>query len=83
LTKGHGNSSRGVCDMRTEKQRDIGELLADDKLVARVLRTAVREAILEHKRAGNPIAEWRDGKVVWVPPRKIDPRRKDSKRRPR
>jgi hypothetical protein len=24
-----------------------------------------------HKRLGNPIAEWRDGEVVWIPPEEI------------
>lgn len=32
---------------------------------------AVREALLQHKRAGNPIAVWRDGEVVWLPPEDI------------
>ena len=29
---------------------------------------AVRKARQDHKRAGNPVAEWRDGKVVWIAP---------------
>ncbi|MGD0091494.1 MAG: hypothetical protein ABSE73_16365 [Planctomycetota bacterium] len=69
--------------MKTEKQRDIGELLADKELVGRAMRAAVREAILQHKRAGNPIAEWRDGKVVWIPARKIRIRPENGKRRRR
>ncbi len=32
---------------------------------------AVRAAIMDHKRAGNPIAVWRDGKSVIVPPSQI------------
>jgi hypothetical protein len=32
---------------------------------------AIREALLQHKRAGNPVAVWRDGQVVWVPPEEI------------
>jgi hypothetical protein len=32
---------------------------------------AVRRALLRHKQAGNPIAAWRHGKVVWIPPEKI------------
>lgn len=34
-------------------------------------KEAVREALLDHQRAGNPVAIWRDGKVVIVPPSKI------------
>jgi hypothetical protein len=33
---------------------------------------AVRKARQEHKRAGNPVAEWRDGKVVWIAPEDIE-----------
>ena len=33
---------------------------------------AVRNALLQHKRAGNPIAVWEDGKVVWIPAEEID-----------
>jgi len=36
-----------------------------------VLQEAVRQALLEHKRAGNPIASWKDGKVIMIPPEEI------------
>jgi len=36
------------------------------------LKEAVAEAIAEHKRRGNPIAVWRDGKAVWIPPEEIN-----------
>jgi phosphotransacetylase len=34
-------------------------------------KEAVAEAIAEHKRQGNPIAVWRNGKAVWIPPEEI------------
>jgi hypothetical protein len=37
----------------------------------RALQEAVAEAIAEHRRNGVPIAVWRDGKVVLVPPDQI------------
>jgi len=43
----------------------------DGKEIDAALKAAVREAKLQHKRAGNPIAVWRDGKVVWIPPEEI------------
>jgi hypothetical protein len=67
--------------MRRAKVKDVGKLLADDRLIGKVMRTAVREALLEHKRAGNPVAIWRDGKVVWIPPEQIRVPRVNSKRR--
>lgn len=32
------------------------------------LRQGVQEALLRHKRAGNPVAVWREGQVVWIAP---------------
>lgn len=48
---------------------------ADEELLDRIVDEAgraVEEAVRDHKRAGNPIAEWRDGSVVLVPPEQID-----------
>jgi hypothetical protein len=39
--------------------------------VEQALNEAVHDALLDHKRAGNPIAGWRDGKVVIIPPEEI------------
>ena len=36
------------------------------------MREAVRHALLTHKRAGRPIASWRDGKVVIIPAEEIE-----------
>ena len=41
------------------------------KAIEEILRRAVRQALLEHKRAGNPVASWEDGKVVLISPDKI------------
>ena len=41
------------------------------KAVEEVFRRAVRHALRMHKRAGNPIAVWRDGRVVIIPPEEI------------
>jgi len=51
------------------------EAAADEELQDRIVEAAgraVEEAIRDHKRAGNPIAEWRDGRVVLVPPEEIE-----------
>jgi hypothetical protein len=39
--------------------------------IGEVLQRAVNHALLMHKRLGNPIAAWKDGKVVIVPPEEI------------
>ncbi len=54
--------------MKKEK-KSSGPLLAYQ--AERALKEAVAEAIAEHRRNGVPIAIWRDGKVVLVPPDQI------------
>lgn len=46
-------------------------LLFDGDRIDSALRAAVRAAVQDHKRAGNPIAVWRDGRVVWLSPEEI------------
>jgi hypothetical protein len=48
------------------------DLCRDAEEIGRVLQLAVREALIMHKRIGNPIATWKDGKVVIVPPEEIE-----------
>lgn len=43
----------------------------DTHRITRAFDEAVRDALLEHKRLGNPVAIWRDGKVVILPPEEI------------
>ena len=47
------------------------ERVHDIPRILRALRDAVREALLDHKRAGNPVAIWKDGHVEWVQPENI------------
>jgi ABC-type proline/glycine betaine transport system ATPase subunit len=41
------------------------------KDIEKVLQRAVNHALLMHKRLGNPIAVWKDGRVVIIPPEEI------------
>jgi len=50
---------------------DIDKIFADGRLIDEAIREGVRRALLEHKRAGNPVAVWRDGKVVLLQPEAI------------
>jgi hypothetical protein len=45
--------------------------MKDSTAMERVMQKAVRRALLVHKQSGNPIAVWRDGQVVWIPPEEI------------
>jgi hypothetical protein len=35
------------------------------------IQRAVRKAVWTHARLGQPVAEWRGGRVVWVSPEEI------------
>jgi hypothetical protein len=54
-----------------QSQTPISQLLADHSLITEAIRRAVREAVLEHARAGRPVATWQDGRVVWIPAEEI------------
>ena len=51
---------------------DIGRLFRDGTAIDAAMTAAVREAVLQHKQKGMPLAVWRDGKVAWIPPEEID-----------
>ena len=55
----------------TEREDAADERVQDVKLVEEALARAVGDALRAHKRAGNPVPEWRDGKVRWVAPEDI------------
>ena len=57
---------------KTESEREDEEFLAEVEAVEAAVQQAVQEALRMHKRAGNPVAGWKDGRVVWVPAEHID-----------
>ena len=55
-----------------ETERDmIMEAFTEGTIIDDALAEAVEHALRDHKRAGNPIVVWRDGKVVWIPANEI------------
>ncbi|HWB12766.1 MAG TPA: hypothetical protein VG826_26305 [Pirellulales bacterium] len=51
--------------------QSLNELLAESAAVEAAVREAVRDALIMHKRLGNPVASWEDGRVVLIPPDQI------------
>jgi phage/plasmid-associated DNA primase len=47
------------------------ERASDLDRIERALRAAVRDALQRHKRDGDPVAVWREGRVVWLSPEQI------------
>ncbi len=68
--KNDGNDSRSARKGSGEP-RTILELMTDGQPIDQAMHRAVREALLHHKKLGNPIAAERDGKVVEIPPDEI------------
>ena len=46
---------------------DIEAVIRDGTQIERATAEARRQALLDHKRTGDPIVVWQDGKVVWIP----------------
>lgn len=45
--------------------------LPPTEVMTEAIRGAMREAVLEHARAGRAVAGWADGRVVWYQPHEI------------
>jgi len=48
-----------------------GDFRFDARALVRAAQRAVREALRQHKRDGNPVAGVINGKVVLIPPSRI------------
>jgi hypothetical protein len=59
--------------MKETKKNRISRLFAEGTEIDRALQEGIQEAIELHRKLGLPIVEWRDGKVVWVPPEELAP----------
>jgi len=53
-----------------DEQKTIRQLL-NEGAVLKALEAGSKEAVRIHKLLGNPVATWRDGKVVWIQPEDI------------
>ena len=56
---------------RPNASRPPAERINDPSRILDALRQAVREALLSHKRAGNPVAVWQNERVEWIQPEDI------------
>ncbi len=56
-------------------KRTPAERVHDIPRILEAMRLAVRDALLDHKRAGNPVAVWRNNRVEWIQPEdiRVDP----------
>jgi hypothetical protein len=57
--------------MTAQQHESIEEIFSNKERITAAVTSAVREAILRHKQAGNPIVVMKDGKMVWLQPEEI------------
>jgi hypothetical protein len=50
---------------------NITKILNDPDKVMKIIQSGIQEALLRHKQVGNQVCEWRNNKVIWIPPEKI------------
>jgi hypothetical protein len=58
--------------VKSKHPRSLDEIFSDEEGLNEAFARASRKVRLEHKLLGLPLAEWRDGQVVWVSPEEID-----------
>ena len=54
-----------------DKHTGPQKLSDETKAIEHAMRRAVQHALLAHKRAGNTVAAWKDGRVVLIAAEKI------------
>ncbi|HMO80183.1 MAG TPA: hypothetical protein PKD24_05280 [Pyrinomonadaceae bacterium] len=57
-------------DKKIEPKEDLFVRYSEE--ITPAYHRAVREALLKHKRAGNPVPIERDGKIVYLKPEDIE-----------
>ena len=57
---------------RVKVRDEFSEAFGNKELITKALARAVREALIRHKKAGNPVVVWQDGKIVWLKPEDIE-----------
>lgn len=55
--------------MNPQKNEDkISKIMNDPEEIRKILLSAIHDALLKHKQAGNPVCGFKDGKIFWVQP---------------
>ena len=59
--------------MKANVERDVNRIFVEEgHVIDDAVRKAAREAILQHRREGLPVAIYRNGEVVWVDANELD-----------
>jgi hypothetical protein len=66
-----GESSNRRPKRRAKRKPDIDALFRDGLAIDAALRRAYREMVLDHRRTGDSIVVWKDGRVATLKPEQI------------
>ncbi len=50
----------------------ISKIMNDPEEIRKILQSAINDALLKHKQAGNPVCGFKDGKIFWLQPNDIE-----------
>ena len=64
--------------MSDQEMSNLARQFAQPELIAAAVRRGVKEALIDHCRAGRKVPIWRSNQVVWVDPLEILANMKDS-----
>lgn len=67
----NGSVNQPPMNGKSNTPIDPAIAFADPEAVTAAINLALRRARIAHKQQGIPMATWRDGKVVMVPPGEI------------
>ena len=69
--KSNGKSANGRKPARKKNRDTRFDLVRQAGEIERIFKEAVEHELSIHKRLGNPVAAWRDGKVIIIPAEEI------------
>jgi hypothetical protein len=64
--KRRGKTSTRRSKRRAARKPDVDALFRDGRVIDEAIRRGVHEALREHKRRGESIVVWKDGRVVTI-----------------
>lgn len=60
-----------MTQKQSEARKELARRFDSDAQVTQAIQQAVRDAVLDHKQVGNPIAGWQNERVMLVAPEDI------------
>lgn len=66
----NGSGKTTFAKRRSKRKRRVRELTISEK-AEKALKEAVQKVIEDHKRTGDPLVVWQNGRVAKIPPGRL------------